>query len=140
VHGPDSAGIFSIAFLDSTHGVIVGGDYKHPDEDGPNLAFTNDGGKTWTLSPIRPQAYFSAVAYDQRSIAPESAHKNLDENEIKARLFIVAPKFLFDFRPPRNPSRVSPSKKHHLEFNAVSPYPGGGALVVGPKGSMATIP
>lgn len=139
-HGPDSAGIFSIAFLDSTHGVIVGGDYKHPDEDGPNLAFTNDGGKTWTLSPIRPQAYFSAVAYDQRSIAPESAHKNLDENEIKARLFIVAPKFLFDFRPPRNPSRVSPSKKYHLEFNAVSPYPGGGALVVGPKGSMATIP
>ncbi|MGB8913457.1 MAG: hypothetical protein WCC85_14365, partial [Candidatus Sulfotelmatobacter sp.] len=35
-HGPDSAGIFSIAFRDANHGVIAGGDYKHPDEDGPN--------------------------------------------------------------------------------------------------------
>jgi photosystem II stability/assembly factor-like uncharacterized protein len=139
-HGPDSAGIFSVAFLDSTHGVIAGGDYKHPDEDGPNLAFTNDAGKTWTLSTIHPQAYFSAIVYDLRSNVPKDAHKNLDENEIKTRLFIVAPKFVFDFRPPRNPSRISPSKKYRLEFNAISPYPGGGALVVGPKGSVATIP
>src|SRR3984957_5714632 len=29
-HGPDAAGIFSIAFRDATHGVIAGGDYKHP--------------------------------------------------------------------------------------------------------------
>src|SRR5271155_5360092 len=55
LHGPDSAGIFSIAFLDQTHGVIAGGDYKHPDQDGPNLAFTSDAGKTWTLSQIFPQ-------------------------------------------------------------------------------------
>jgi photosystem II stability/assembly factor-like uncharacterized protein len=139
-HGPDSAGIFSIAFLDATHGVIAGGDYKHPDDDGPDLAFTNDGGKTWTLSPIRPQAYFSAVAYDRRSQAPKDDRKNLNENEIKSRLLIAAPKFIFDFRPPRNPSRISPGKKYHLEFNAISPYPSGGAVVVGPKGSMATIP
>ena len=58
VHGPDSAGIFSIAFRDPLHGVIAGGDYKHPRDDGPNLAFTDDGGKTWTLSDIHPQAYF----------------------------------------------------------------------------------
>ena len=45
VHGPDSAGIFSIAFRDATHGVIAGGDYKRPKDDGPNLAFTEDGGK-----------------------------------------------------------------------------------------------
>jgi photosystem II stability/assembly factor-like uncharacterized protein len=50
VHGPDSAGIFSIAFRDAMHGVIAGGDYKRPKDDGPNLAFTDDGGKTWTLS------------------------------------------------------------------------------------------
>src|ERR1019366_9112589 len=76
LHGPDSAGIFSIAFRDANHGVIAGGDYKHPDQDGPNLAFTNDGGKTWTLSPIRPQAYFSAAAYDRRIRNPKS--KNQD--------------------------------------------------------------
>src|ERR1700690_174177 len=63
VHGPDSAGIFSIAFRDATHGVIAGGDYKHPDQDGPNLAFTNDGGLTWKLSAIAPQAYFSAISF-----------------------------------------------------------------------------
>ncbi len=63
IHGQDSTGIFSIAFRDPTHGVIAGGDYKHPDQDGPNLAFTNDGGLTWTLSPISPQRYFSAVAF-----------------------------------------------------------------------------
>src|ERR1039458_4268883 len=79
LHGPDSAGIFSIAFRDSTHGVIAGGDYKHPDHDGPNLAFTSDAGKTWTLSQIHPQAYFSAVAFDHRSKNPKA--KDLGENQ-----------------------------------------------------------
>src|SRR5207245_9819655 len=46
LHGPESAGIFSIAFRDAHHGVIAGGDYKRPDDDGPNLAFTEDGGQT----------------------------------------------------------------------------------------------
>ncbi len=66
VHGPESAGIFSIAFRDAMHGVIAGGDYKHPNDDGPNLAFTGDGGKTWNLSALHPLAYFSAVAYDRK--------------------------------------------------------------------------
>jgi photosystem II stability/assembly factor-like uncharacterized protein len=65
MHGPASAGIFSIAFRDALHGVIAGGDYQHPNQDGPNLASTSDGGKTWELSPLRPLAYFSAVAYDR---------------------------------------------------------------------------
>ncbi len=47
------------------HGVIAGGDYKHPEQDGPNLAFTDDGGTTWKLSHISPQAYFSAIAFAQ---------------------------------------------------------------------------
>jgi photosystem II stability/assembly factor-like uncharacterized protein len=62
-HGADSAGIFSIAFRDSKHGVIAGGDYQQPEKDGPNLAFTNDAGRTWKLAPISPQWYFSAVAF-----------------------------------------------------------------------------
>ena len=69
IHGADSTGIFSIAFRDPLHGVIAGGDYKKPNDDGPNLAFTDDGGKTWTLSPLHPLAYFSAVAYDRRANA-----------------------------------------------------------------------
>jgi photosystem II stability/assembly factor-like uncharacterized protein len=46
--GP-STGIFSIAFRDAKHGVVVGGDYAKENEAVNNLAFTNDGGATWTL-------------------------------------------------------------------------------------------
>jgi len=56
LHGQDSTGIFSIAFRDATHGVIAGGDYKRPNDDGPNLAFTEDGGKSWALSKVHPLA------------------------------------------------------------------------------------
>jgi photosystem II stability/assembly factor-like uncharacterized protein len=136
LHGPDSAGIFSIAFRDPLHGVIAGGDYKHPDQDGPNLAFSNDAGKTWTLSRIFPQSYYSAAAYDQK----DNDRRSNKKKENQSRLFIAGPKFIYDFRPPKNPTRISPSKKSGIQFNAVSPYPEGGALIVGPKGAIATIP
>jgi photosystem II stability/assembly factor-like uncharacterized protein len=59
--GP-SAGIFSIAFSDAQHGIVVGGDYKAEAVAGSNAALTADGGVTWTavtgLSGFR-----SAVAY-----------------------------------------------------------------------------
>ena len=137
-HGPDSAGIFSIAFRDPIHGVIAGGDYKHPDQDGPNLAFTNDGGKTWALSKIIPQSYYSAAIYDRQHKDPKA--NDLDDNQANLRLFLVGPKFIYDFRPPKDPTRISPRKKSPQQFNAASPYPEGGALVVGAKGTIATIP
>jgi photosystem II stability/assembly factor-like uncharacterized protein len=142
VHGADSEGIFSIAFRDALHGVIAGGDYKHPEEDGPNLAFTNDGGKTWTLSKIFPQSYYSDVAYD-RSYATSNEARSGDkkrEDQAGDRMFLIDPKFIYDFRPPRNPIRISSSKKYGLQFNAASSYPNGGALIVGPKGTIVTIP
>ncbi len=46
--GP-STGIFSIAFRDAKHGVIVGGDYQKEREAVNNLAVTSDGGATWRL-------------------------------------------------------------------------------------------
>jgi photosystem II stability/assembly factor-like uncharacterized protein len=63
-HGPASAGIFSVAFRDAKHGVIAGGDYKEPSKELPSLAFSNDGGKSWNLSPLPSQHYFSAIAFD----------------------------------------------------------------------------
>ncbi|MGB8914430.1 MAG: hypothetical protein WCC85_19295, partial [Candidatus Sulfotelmatobacter sp.] len=87
---------------------------------------------------IFPQSYYSAVAYDRKFLS--TAAKDKDDDEAHVRLFIAAPKFIFDFRPPRNPTRISPPKKSGIQFNAVSPYPRGGALFVGPKGSIATIP
>lgn len=44
-----SSGIFSIAFRDEKHGVIVGGDYQKEKEASNNLAITSDGGQTWKL-------------------------------------------------------------------------------------------
>ncbi len=133
IHGPDSAGIFSLAFRDATHGVIAGGDYKLPQQDGPNLAFTAEGGKTWTLSKIFPQSYFSAAAYDRKT-------KSNNKDEARDRLFLVGTNFIYDFRPPKNPTRISAQKKSDSQFNAISPYPQGGALAVGPKGTIITVP
>jgi photosystem II stability/assembly factor-like uncharacterized protein len=45
----DATGIFSIAFRDRQHGVIVGGNYRQESEALDNAAFTADGGATWTL-------------------------------------------------------------------------------------------
>ena len=57
----ESAGIFSIAFRDTSNGIVVGGDYRREPEptDG---AITSDGGRTWTL--VKGLTGFrSAVAY-----------------------------------------------------------------------------
>lgn len=136
LHGPESAGIFSIAFRDAMHGVIAGGDYKNPNQNGPNLAFTADGGKTWTLSPLKPQAYFSAVAYDTNV----NVKAQWEKPPAPERLFLVGQDFIFDFTPPADPRRISPKKKLAMKFNAVSSYPEGGALIVGAKGAIVTIP
>ena len=64
--GAATQGIFSVAFADSLHGVIVGGDYKEPKLGGKNAAYTSDGGKTWTLAEKPPNGYRSAVAFVPR--------------------------------------------------------------------------
>lgn len=122
-HGRDSTGIFSIAFRDQLHGVVAGGDYKRPNDDGPNLAFTADGGKTWSLSTIRPQPFFSAAAYDR------GTH----------RLSIVAQDSILAFDSDSNPKRLTLSGNPDAKFNAASPFPNGGMLIVGPKGTIAAV-
>lgn len=47
--GP-TAGIYSIAFRDARHGVVVGGDYAREAEAVDNAAVTADGGATWMLA------------------------------------------------------------------------------------------
>jgi photosystem II stability/assembly factor-like uncharacterized protein len=68
VSGNQSSGIFSIAFRDELHGIVVGGDYQQPNAANGNIANTNDGGKTWT--PIANPAsmeFQSCVAYVPQS-------------------------------------------------------------------------
>jgi photosystem II stability/assembly factor-like uncharacterized protein len=71
VSGNQSSGIFSIAFRDLMHGVIVGGNYQQPNEVKDNAAITNDGGKTWELikNPVSVE-YRSGVAYVPGLSAP----------------------------------------------------------------------
>jgi photosystem II stability/assembly factor-like uncharacterized protein len=64
ISGIESAGIFSIAFKDASNGIIVGGDYKKPNEATDSVATTTDGGRTWKLiARSYPAGYRSAVAY-----------------------------------------------------------------------------
>jgi photosystem II stability/assembly factor-like uncharacterized protein len=59
-----SSGIFSVAFRDATHGIVVGGDYSKEEEAIDNVAFTSDGGRTWTLVKEHALSGFrSVVAY-----------------------------------------------------------------------------
>lgn len=44
----EATGIFSIAFRDGVHGVVVGGNYQRENEAVDNVAITTDGGTTWT--------------------------------------------------------------------------------------------
>jgi photosystem II stability/assembly factor-like uncharacterized protein len=117
VQGSDSTGIFSIAFRDSRHGVIVGGDYKQVKKDGPNLAFSDDGGVTWKLVHVSPQAFFSAVAFQPGS----------------DRVLAVGPALTVEIEG--NQAR----KISDLNLNALSIAADGEAIAVGPKGLVVRI-
>ena len=88
VAGP-SAGIFSVAFRDAKHGMIVGGDYKKESEAIDNLAVTSDGGATWTL--VKGLTGFrSAVAYVPVS-EPGAVATGLHTRTNSTRLVAVGP-------------------------------------------------
>jgi photosystem II stability/assembly factor-like uncharacterized protein len=57
-----TSGVFSLAFSDGMHGIVAGGDYKMDGDSRGTLAFTQDGGKTWTASSS-PTGFKSAIQY-----------------------------------------------------------------------------
>ncbi|HJZ78521.1 MAG TPA: hypothetical protein VKE51_42630 [Vicinamibacterales bacterium] len=57
----DSAGIFSVAFRDAGHGVVVGGDYRKELAAIDNVAWTSDGGTTWSLATDHGLSGFRSV-------------------------------------------------------------------------------
>jgi len=59
----ESSGAFSVVFRDLKHGVVVGGDYKKPDEANGTAARSDDGGRHWTAASKPPHGYRSAVAW-----------------------------------------------------------------------------
>src|SRR5262245_504763 len=78
--GAESAGIFSIAFRDKDHGMVVGGDYRKPNDVGATAATTSDGGKTWVLIDKR-LPFRSAVAWAKDrwvAVGTSGSHVSLD--------------------------------------------------------------
>ena len=64
VAGSSSAGIFSIAFSDALHGIVVGGDYRKEREPSDNVALTSDGGRTWAaLGGVKLLSFRSGVVF-----------------------------------------------------------------------------
>jgi photosystem II stability/assembly factor-like uncharacterized protein len=59
--GNASSGLFSVAFFDDSTGFASGGDYKQPKLQSLNGARSQDGGRTWTASPISASGFYSAV-------------------------------------------------------------------------------
>jgi photosystem II stability/assembly factor-like uncharacterized protein len=59
--GNPSSGLFSVAFLNSTTGFVVGGNYKEPGLAALNGARSENGGRTWTPTPVAESGFFSAV-------------------------------------------------------------------------------
>ncbi|MGI9091453.1 MAG: WD40/YVTN/BNR-like repeat-containing protein [Gemmatimonadaceae bacterium] len=62
--GDAAAGIFSLACRNERQGIAVGGNYSHPDSTAISVAYTTDGGSTWTAaSPSSATGYLSGVTY-----------------------------------------------------------------------------
>jgi photosystem II stability/assembly factor-like uncharacterized protein len=102
---------------DEKHGLIAGGDYKHPEQEGANLAYTEDGGATWKLSPVQHQPFLSAVGY-------------LDPPHARALLAAGSERLLFAQDVQRDGSLAF----RDLHLNALAFAAPKDAWAVGPKG------
>ena len=112
--GAASAGIFSIAFRDKKNAIIVGGDYRKPNDTGATAAITADGGKTWKLLDQR-LPYRSAVAWSKNrwiAVGASGSHVSTDDGDTWKLL-------------------------DRENYNSVAFAPTGEGWAVGPKGRIA---
>lgn len=81
--GTESAGIFSIGFRDRDRGLIVGGDYRKPNDSLATAATSSDGGKTWTLLD-KPFPFRSGVAWAKDrwvAVGTSGSHSSEDDGK-----------------------------------------------------------
>jgi photosystem II stability/assembly factor-like uncharacterized protein len=92
--GP-SAGIFSLACRDQSHLIAVGGNYSKPDATATTVAWSDDGGATWTAAKPSPAtSYLSGVTFLHSATIPggvlavgtEGTAFSLDDGRTWARL------------------------------------------------------
>ena len=93
--GP-SAGIFSIAFRDAQHGIVVGGDFKKEAEAIDNAAVTDSGGRNW-IAVGGLSGYRSAVAYapaaDRTVVAVGPSGTDVSFNDGRSWIAVPGPGF-----------------------------------------------
>ena len=103
----ESAGIFSIAFRDTRHGIVVGGDYRKEAEAVDNAAITSDGGQTWTLvkglSGFRSVvSYVPGASSTAIAVGPQGADQSTDDGRTWTPLAGSAGLHTFSFAPRRS--------------------------------------
>ncbi|CAN5918291.1 oxidoreductase [soil metagenome] len=90
LQGKPSQGIFSLAFYDTLHGIIVGGDYLSDTLRKDNCFLTDDGGKTWQAPKTSPHGYRSCVEYsDEWIIATGSSGTDISTDKGETWLMIM---------------------------------------------------
>lgn len=86
--GP-SAGIYALAFRDTTHGLAAGGDYTTPTKAPRALARTSDGGHTWRLAASPPGEYRSGISWLGRTgavaVGPTGSNVSFDSGRTWTR-------------------------------------------------------
>jgi photosystem II stability/assembly factor-like uncharacterized protein len=92
-----SAGIFSIAFRDAKHGIVVGGDYRKENEAVSNLAVTSDGGITWRmlqgLTGFRSAVTFMPGAKTRTLVAVGPSGTDYSEDDGRSWHVLAGPGF-----------------------------------------------
>lgn len=63
ITGGAAAGVFSVRFRDSKHGIAVGGDYEKPTANVDIAAWSRDGGVSWHKAETFPGGYRSGVSW-----------------------------------------------------------------------------
>ena len=98
-----SAGIFSIAFRDANHGMVVGGDYRKEGEAVDNAAVTSDGGRTWTmvkgLSGFRSVVSYVPGTTTVVAVGPQGADHSTDDGRSWTPLAGTSGLHTFAFAP-----------------------------------------
>lgn len=68
IQGENSTGIFSLDFFDAKNGIAVGGNYLKDKDNGNNVLYTKNGGRTWLKSKVPVSGYRSGVTYVDKDV------------------------------------------------------------------------
>jgi photosystem II stability/assembly factor-like uncharacterized protein len=123
--GSPNSGAFSIDERDLCCWVVVGGDYKMPDDPAGTAVYTHDGGKIWHAAQTPPHGYRSSVAYDAATktwitVGPNGTDISTDDGK--------------NWRPVRPDPALREAPDADRNWNAISlPF------VVGPHGRIGKL-